>query len=586
MKSYKFVSYDREYKSWDIYDSVTLIEEEYSPDSTWKGFDPIKNKIFSGDVYEYDGEKVKILHSSVRNMPIIPGVLVLNSNQVYGKHKDKYLYKCVPDDKRLPAFLVPYNKRIEFIKKSTNKYIVFKHNHWLEKHPQGTIVNVLGDVEELECFYEYQLYCKSLYASIQQFTKAAMSKLKENTEKEYLQKMIKKYGLTDRTGENVFTIDSALTTDFDDAMSISLLCEETNTYRVSIYIANVSMWMEELSLWDSFSERIATIYLPDRKRPMLPTILSECMCSLCQGSIRIALCLDLVIMKNEILSYDFKNTYVNVRENYSYGSEKLERCEDYVTLLKVMKNLGSNPNYSYTTEIKNSYDLVSYTMILMNYYAACEMIKYKNGVYRSVTINKNVIIPTNLPASITGFLAHWHSSSGQYQIYDDKEKHDFLKLDNYVHITSPIRRLIDLLNMSILQNNLNISGKPTSPDYSNFLNKWLSRMEYINTTVRSIRKIQNDSNLLKHCLTEDLHNDDMIYEGYVFDKIKRNDGLFQYVVYLSSIKLVSRITIRLDFEEYCIQHFNILIFNDESSLKKKIRLAHIERSNEGVPNGC
>ena len=62
MKSYKFVSYDREYKSWDIYDSVTLIEEEYSPDSTWKGFDPIKNKIFSGDVYEYDGEKVKILN--------------------------------------------------------------------------------------------------------------------------------------------------------------------------------------------------------------------------------------------------------------------------------------------------------------------------------------------------------------------------------------------------------------------------------------------------------------------------------------------------------------------------------------------
>ena len=577
MKSFKFVSHDRDYKSWDIYDSVTLLEEPIETDSIWRGFDPIKYKLFSGDVYEYSGESINILHSSVRNMPIIPGVLVLNSNQIYGKVKDKYLYKCVPDDKRLPSFLVPYKLRIEFTKKKTNKYIVFKHNFWEDKHPQGSIVSVLGDVEELESFYEYQLYCKSLYASIQQFTKVAMKKLKENTEREYLMSMVEKYDLTDRTSEYVFTIDSEQTTDYDDALSVKQINYEVPSYKVSIYIANVSMWMEELSLWDSFSERIATIYLPDRKRPMLPTILSECMCSLGAGSIRMALSLDLTIMDNEIIAYDFKNTYVNVKDNHSYGSDKLLKNKDYQLLLLLMQNLSRNSQYSYTTEIKNSFDLVSYSMILMNYYAACEMTKYKNGIYRSVTINKSVVIPTNLPSSITGFLTHWHSSSGQYQLYDEKEKHEFLKLDNYVHITSPIRRLIDLLNMSVLQNNLNINGKPTSTSYNIFLQKWTSRMEYINTTVRSIRKIQNDSNLLKHCLSEERYDGREIYDGYIFDKIKRNDGLFQYVVYLSSIKLVSRITIRQDFEEFCIQQFNILIFTDESSLKKKIRLSHIEK---------
>ena len=100
-------------------------------------------------------------------------------------------------------------------------------------------------------------------------------------------------------------------------------------------------------------------------------------------------------------------------------------------------------------------------------------------------------------------------------------------------------------------------------------------MDYINTTIRSIRKIQNDSNLLKYCLHEDSHQGDIIYDGYIFDKIKRNDGLFQYVVYLSSINMVSRITIRQELSDYCIQQFRILIFNDESSLKKKIRLAHV-----------
>ena len=41
----------------------------------------------------------------------------------------------------------------------------------LVKHPVATLVNNLGDVTELDNFYEYQLYCKSLYASIQNITK-------------------------------------------------------------------------------------------------------------------------------------------------------------------------------------------------------------------------------------------------------------------------------------------------------------------------------------------------------------------------------------------------------------------------------
>jgi exoribonuclease R len=579
MKSYKFISHDRDYKSWDIYDSVTLRIEEFKEDCEWIGFNPLTYRLYSGDVFEIhrkEGKQVTILHSSVRCMPIIPGVLVLNSSQIYGKHKDKFLYKCVPDDKRLPSFLVPFKIHVDFIKKPSNKYIVFKHNHWQDKHPQGTIVNVLGDVEDLECFYEYQLYCKSLYASIQQFTKAAMSMLKKKTEREYINNMIDKYSLVDMTKENVYTIDSAQTTDYDDGFSVSRVKDVLDTYNVSIYIANVAMWMEELSLWGSFSERIATIYLPDRKRPMLPTVLSECLCSLCEGSTRIALSLNLTIKENEVLSYDFQNVFLKVKKNYVYDATDLESNKDYQLFLSVLCKLATKEEYSYApAEIRNSHDVVSYAMILMNYYGACEMVKYKNGIYRSVTMNKSVTIPRDLPPNITGFLTHWHSSSGQYRLYDEKEKHDFLKLDNYIHITSPIRRLIDLMNISELQVNLGLPGKPTSREYLEFKEKWSTRMDYINTTIRSIRKIQNDSNLLKYCLLEDAHQGDIIYDGYIFDKIKRNDGLFQYVVYLSSINMVSRITIRQELSDYCIQQFRILIFNDESSLKKKIRLAHV-----------
>ena len=58
--------------------------------------------------------------------------------------------------------------------------------------------------------------------------------------------------------------------------------------------------MEVLNLWESFSERIATIYLPDRKRPMLPTVLSDALCSLTQNDIRFALELTLIVINYHI----------------------------------------------------------------------------------------------------------------------------------------------------------------------------------------------------------------------------------------------------------------------------------------------
>ena len=66
-----------------------------------------------------------------------------------------------------------------------------------------------------------------------------------------------------------------------------------------------------------FLERISTIYLPDRKRPMLPTVLSDAICSLVEDhGARYVLTLDLVINPedNTIKSYKFLNTKIRVKE--------------------------------------------------------------------------------------------------------------------------------------------------------------------------------------------------------------------------------------------------------------------------------
>ena len=253
--SYKIVINDRNYQDWTLYDSLSLLEVEKIH------IDPSYEKLFSNDIFEIDRgpeetqdttSKTKVLHSSVRSISTIPGILVLKGGKTFGKYKDKYLYKCIPDDKRFPIFTIPYALRVGFSKNIDNKYITFRFDNWTNKHPQGTVVSVLGDVDILSNYYEYQLYCKSLYSSIQNFNKASSDALKKQTEPEFITNMIEKYNLVDRTNESIYSIDSKDTTDYDDAFSITDLsneCSGDNTsYKISIYIANVPMWMEELGL--------------------------------------------------------------------------------------------------------------------------------------------------------------------------------------------------------------------------------------------------------------------------------------------------------------------------------------------------
>lgn len=567
MSQYKILIDDRNYSNWRVYNFDSLSEVDESNEINKLTIEPTRDKLFSSDVFTMsDNNMVHLLHSSVRAMSIVPGILVLNGNKTYGKYKDKYLYKCIPDDRRLPIFIVPYAIKIGFNKNIDNKYIVFKFDHWTGKHPQGTIISVLGDVDKLDNFYEYQLYCKSLHASIQNFNKAASQALKLKTEDEFIKNMIQRHGIVDRTNVEIFSIDSKQTSDYDDAFSIHPISNDS--YLLSIYIANVPIWLEELQLWDSFTQRISTIYLPDRKRPMMPTVLSECLCSLCQDVVRLAFVLDITILNGEITEYKFENAIVKLYKNHVYDSTELLNDANYKQLFSVANILSRK--YKYLPNIKTSYDLVSYLMILMNYYSATEMIKYNNGIYRSVEANTAVVQkPQNLPENVDKFLTIWNSSAGHYDLYDARKCHEFLNLDSYIHCTSPIRRLVDLLNMSQLQINLNMVSY--GPEYQKFYTNWTNKLDYINTTMRCIRKIQNDCNLLHMCSTDPeicLKE----YDGYLFDKIVRNDGLFQYIVYIPELKTASRVTYHHDIHEYSKQIFKVFVFNDEDSLKKKIRL--------------
>jgi hypothetical protein len=112
-----------------------------------------------------------------------------------------------------------------------------------------------------------------------------------------------------------------------------------------------------------------------------------------------------------------------------------------------------------------------------------------------------------------------------------------------------------------------------SPKAKLFYERWTheSSIEYINTTMRSIRRVQNDCSLLKICMDDDKILN-TIYDGYIFDKIIRNDALYQYMVYLPELNMVNRFTSRHNKDDLSKQQFKIFVFTDQVSLKRKIRV--------------
>ena len=567
----KFRVSDRHYKEFSFVCSKNLAPL----DVTISRETVVKSKLFNQDIFNYDttNNSCTICHSSVRSMPVIPAVLVLEGRRTYGNWKKgrKKLYQCVPDDRRMPVFLVPYEIKNKFNKRVFNKYTVIKFHSWEGKHPIANIVQTIGDVNQLDNFYEYQLYCKSLYASIQDFKKETMKKIKKQTEDRFIQDILEKYQPEDRRSREIFTIDSEGSKDFDDALEFNTT-EETST--ISIYIANVPFWLDALDLWSSFSERIATIYLPDRKRPMLPTILSDALCSLQEDRQRFAFTIDIVFDNStcEIIDTKWSNTLIKVKQNLRY--EKL-KSENYTTdvnyreLLEFVKI--ANNKYRYVDNIRNCHDLIAYCMILMNYLSAKKMLENKCGIYRGVELDKTFKPPQNVPDEVQSFLKMWNSFGANYTKYENLKSHEALDLDAYVHVTSPIRRLVDILTMIILQRKLGLASY--NENMNIFFDKWTSdeALEYINTTMRSIRKVQNDCSLLKICYDD---NDKLnkIYEGYIFDKIIRNDGLYQYMVYIPELKTVNRFTSRHLKENLTKQRFKLYVFMDENQLKQKIRI--------------
>ena len=502
------------------------------------------SKLFYRDTFVLDeSNKVVIVSSPVRQATEFPAVLCLRNNRTYGKQGTKHFYKCVPDDKNVPPFLVPYEmKHVGFSKVFANKYVLIRFIEWTELNPKGMLTNVIGDVHLLDNYYEYQLQCKGLAISIQSFTK--------KTGQQVIQPSV-------QSDIAAITIDPQGTKDFDDAFSISSI--PNGKTKVSIHIANVPYWLDTLHLWD-YVTRVSTIYLPNKPKPMLPPKLSEELCSLVQGKSRHVFTMDVILDTDTttIISTTFYCTQIKVSRNYVYEEADLLQLPEYQQLFALTNKLQP---------VVDSHELVAFWMGQMNIAVAEKMYTdYGVGIFRRATLTDTVVLPTAVK--------NWKNAVCEYVTNDATTiRHDLLGVDKYLHITSPIRRIVDLINMTLF---LSKSGVPLTDNAAQFCCHWMEKLDYINEKMRAIRKVQTQCSLLAMSslyVGESSIKEQLECDAYFFDKKAINECTNTFNVYLKSLNLMYKLkTTDLTVQNGDTRRVRLLVFSDEDNLKRKIRL--------------
>ena len=523
-------------------------ENNNSPIDIVPEFHPLHHKWLHDDCISINtGVEPCVTHSPVRTAPYLCGVLLLEGNKTFGRNanKKRLLYRVIPASPHLPHFLVPYDLPAKFVKAHKNKYVLFAFASWEEKHPWGTLVNLLGDVDQLDAYYEYQLYSKQLHHSLKAFSQKVHEVMKHPTVP------TNKYSIVDRTHrKGIFSIDPLHSTSFDDALDIECIGDKIH---VTVYLANVVMHLETLQLW-KFLSQVASIYLPDRRRPMLPNQLAEGLCSLQADKLeRQAVAIDFVFTQEGIREQiTFHMVKIQVRRNYVYDDTELDQDSTYQSLLKWTQR--------WKTDIASSHALVAHWMTATNHAVAQQLHQHQTGIYR--TVAEVSCVPPWL-AALTGY-----KGRGQYQLYKDLEATPRPSNQLYAQTTSPIRRLVDVLNQTMLCATINI---PLSDDANTFIYGWTKDLNEMNKEMQSIRKLQIDCMLL-HQYMNTGNVLDQVHEGMVFDKVLNIGGGFSYMVYIKKYHLLSRFRSDVEIAEHTLGTFRMYLFETEHRTQQKIRL--------------
>ncbi|KAN0031739.1 hypothetical protein ACTFIV_005605 [Dictyostelium citrinum] len=259
----------------------------------------------------------------------------------------------VPMDTTLPKCCI-FKESIPQYKSNPEKYkkslVSVGYSGWKETSllPVGHYKSLFGECGKIEP--ETYALLSEFGVETDPFSKAVMECLpKIDQSKLWLPSVEDLKGRRDLRDVEICTIDPDTAKDLDDALHCIEL--EDGNFEVGVHIADVSHFVKPDTALDKCAQRKATtVYLVQKAIPMLPSLLSEELCSLNMGVERLAFS---VIWKlsptGEILDEWFGRSVIKSFSRLTYAiaqaliDDKITNAwEDWIPADKMRKDLGPN----------------------------------------------------------------------------------------------------------------------------------------------------------------------------------------------------------------------------------------------------
>jgi len=271
---------------------------------------------------------------------------------------------------------------------------------------------------------------------------------------EELRTVVKDPHMLPAAEHTAFSIDDEDSLDFDDAISIEELADG---YRLGIHVSNLAFHLDsEDGLFDLARDRVSSMYLPSGVVPMLPKKFSEGTFSLIQGQTRAVLSLYLEFDEAlKIRSSKILPQRLIIEENLSYHMVDRSMDEPKFRLLHRMAEvLGeqrdpeSRPDerrYIYNLKKKENFvrlqriDLMSPSRLMIEELMIC--------YNRNIALYAQAADLPMLFRNIKRFAVSDNDAPTSTAYLDTEARyHPGIGTEAYLHATSPIRRVVDLVN--------------------------------------------------------------------------------------------------------------------------------------------
>ena len=479
----------------------------------------------------------------------IIGILKLSSRVKYG-YSDRKIpyYKFKPYKKDLPNFLVCSKSKIK-----KDVFTIISFNKWKDNtsYPRGNIELIIGEVGDINNEYKYVLYQNNL------FYKSWKSIINKNKLLNKIENDIKLDNQLQKlnTEYNVISIDPKGCTDIDDALHITL---NKNIVEIGIHITNVNYYLNNSinspinsinspinsinspinsinssinSINKFINERLFSVYSPINQQNMIPYIYANNLCSLIENKNRkvISVIYKYNLLNNEIINESFiiKESIVKNIKNFTYNevdniidnilnnnikfiNKKIKKFNQENNIINNLYKFINILNKNIKTKINNkdSHKIVEYFMIKANTTIGnylFDNIKDKT-IVRSHSQSESINC-LNIPNNINNYVNLRLMKKAQYNFANLNPKNNFhygLKLYNYTHFTSPIRRyndiLIHQLILSLINNTKNI--KINNEINIEIINKMNKKQKKINKAERMFRRLTVINELEKQYINE------------------------------------------------------------------------------------